>query len=234
MPQDGRSLPLLLLASLTASVVHALELRPPLPTVGCVQTTLSFTPPRRGCHLITAEVVEALGGQLVQFQHGMCNLFVQHMTCSLTIMGSDTDLTTRDGAAEDARDVRESSVLGVSLDVPIMRGALALGPSQDIYLCEEREAAAQDGVGAIIVITAQGELARMVRALEVLPRSTFRAPPTTRPPDPVDALCSRSYVRQVRSTLDPNLSFPVYRQPDDARPQRSGEWPRWGLPDDLR
>ena len=122
MPQDGRSLPLLLLASLTASAVRTLELRP-LP-VGCVQTTLGFTPPAR-LPPHHGRGGRGLGGQLVQFQHGMCNLFVQHMTCSLTIMGSDTDLTTRDGAAEDAQ-TSGISVLGVSLDVPIAR-RLALG-----------------------------------------------------------------------------------------------------------
>ena len=55
-------------------VLPAAALNVPNPTVGCVQSTLSFTAPRRGYHLITDEVNEVLGSQLRQFQCGMCHL----------------------------------------------------------------------------------------------------------------------------------------------------------------
>ena len=154
----------LLLAAISAPTA-ALELRAPPPgPVGCIQTKLSFTAPRRGYHLITDEVNEVLGNQLHQFQHGMCNLFVQHMECSLTI-NENSDPTVRDGRGYGAEDVpSEPDLLGLTVSIPITRGALALGPWQGIYLCEHRITAEGDMPRpSVIVITAHGQFATMVR-----------------------------------------------------------------------
>ena len=51
------------------------------------QYELSITAPSRGCHLITNEVRKAISkdGGLSRIKIGMCNLFVQHTSASLTI-----------------------------------------------------------------------------------------------------------------------------------------------------
>ena len=49
------------------------------------QHEISITAPARGCHLITNEINKATSGELSQIQIGMCNLFIQHTSASLTI-----------------------------------------------------------------------------------------------------------------------------------------------------
>lgn len=120
------------------------------------QTTFSLSAKRRGCHLITREVLEHLPYPLPQT--GLLNLFVQHTSCALTINeNADPDVRTDLSQIMD-RLVRErepyydhtmegpddmpahakSSLFGVSLTIPITDGRLALGTWQGIYLCEFR------------------------------------------------------------------------------------------------
>ena len=120
------------------------------------QTTFSLSAKRRGCHLITHEVLEHLPHPLPQT--GLLNLFVQHTSCALTINeNADPDVRTDLSQIMD-RLVRErepyydhtmegpddmpahakSSLFGVSLTIPITDGRLALGTWQGIYLCEFR------------------------------------------------------------------------------------------------
>ncbi len=49
------------------------------------QHELSITAPSRGCHLITNDVRKAIQKDMAQIKIGMCNLFVQHTSASLTI-----------------------------------------------------------------------------------------------------------------------------------------------------
>ena len=120
------------------------------------QTTFSLAAKRRGCHLITHEVLEHLPHPLPQT--GLLNLFVQHTSCALSINeNADPDVRTDLNQIMD-RLVREnepfydhtmegpddmpahakSSLFGVSLTIPITDGRLALGTWQGIYLCEFR------------------------------------------------------------------------------------------------
>ena len=120
------------------------------------QTTFSLSAKRRGCHLITREVMEHLPQPLPQV--GLLNLFVQHTSCALSINeNADPDVRTDLSQIMD-RLVRErepyydhtmegpddmpahakSSLFGVSLTIPITDGRLALGTWQGIYLCEFR------------------------------------------------------------------------------------------------
>ena len=46
------------------------------------QTTFDLQPKRRGCHLITREIIEKLP---TLPKTGLLNLFVQHTSCALTI-----------------------------------------------------------------------------------------------------------------------------------------------------
>lgn len=136
---------------------------------------MSFTAPRRGYHLITDEVNEVLGSQLEQFQYGICNLFVQHMTTSLTI-NENSNPSVRDGNPHLPDLPSEPDALSMSIDIPITGGALALGPWQGIYLCEHREV---DDVPrpSTVVITSQGVLAtRVQRKVGIRSSSSFLPP----------------------------------------------------------
>ena len=121
------------------------------------QTTFKLSPKRRGCHLITHEVMEHLPRPLPEV--GMLNLFVQHTSCALTINeNADPDVRTDMSKIMD-RLVREGepyydhtmegldampahgkcSLFGVSLTIPITNGKPNLGTWQGIYLCEFRD-----------------------------------------------------------------------------------------------
>jgi secondary thiamine-phosphate synthase enzyme len=145
------------------------------------QHEITITAPSRGCHLITGEIQKTIGSDLKQIQIGMCNLFVQHTSASLTINeNADPDVRVdmetamnkivpaqwnRDGTFrhtmegdDDMPGHVKSSLMGVSLNIPIKNGKLALGTWQGIYLNEHRD---QGGWGGghsrKIIITLQGQ-----------------------------------------------------------------------------
>ena len=121
------------------------------------QTTFQLSPKRRGCHLITREVMEQLPHPLPEM--GLLNLFVQHTSCALSINeNADPDVRTdmsqimdrlvREGepyyehtleGLDDMPAHAKSSLFGVSLTIPISKGCLNLGTWQGIYLCEFRD-----------------------------------------------------------------------------------------------
>lgn len=131
----------------------------PITTIHLMITQSSFllSPKRRGCHLITREVMEHLPKPLPEM--GMLNLFVQHTSCALSINeNADPDVRTdmskimdhlvREGEAyydhtmeglDDMPAHAKSSLFGVSLTIPITNGRLNLGTWQGIYLCEFRD-----------------------------------------------------------------------------------------------
>jgi secondary thiamine-phosphate synthase enzyme len=111
----------------------------------------------RGFHLIT-EIIEK---ELVSLpETGMLNLFLRHTSAALTINeNADPDVSrdlvyainkivpeddpgyihTIEGPDDMPAHVK-SSLLSVSLTVPVTRGRLNLGTWQGIYLCEFRNA----------------------------------------------------------------------------------------------
>ena len=112
---------------------------------------------RRGCHLITGEITRRLPNPLPD--SGLLNVFVKHTSCGLTInenadpdVRSDMDRIldnlvpenepyynhTMEGA-DDMPVHAKSSLMGVSLTIPITNGRLNLGIWQGIYLCEFRD-----------------------------------------------------------------------------------------------
>ena len=121
------------------------------------QTTFQLTPKRRGCHLITREVMEHLPQPLPKV--GLLHLFLQHTSCALSINeNADPDVRTdlskimdrlvREGESyydhtmeglDDMPAHAKSSLFGVSLTIPITDGRLHLGTWQGIYLCEFRD-----------------------------------------------------------------------------------------------
>jgi secondary thiamine-phosphate synthase enzyme len=127
---------------------------------------------RRGFHLITAEVLHALPG-IKEIKTGICQVFMQHTSASLTI-NENADPTVREDfetwfnktvpendhdfehdteGADDMPAHIKSSLLGNSVMIPIINGRFALGTWQGIYLCEHRN----HGSERNLMITAWGE-----------------------------------------------------------------------------
>ena len=120
------------------------------------QTIFHLSPKRRGCHLVTQEVLENLPKPLPQT--GLLNLFVLHTSCSLSINENyDPDVRTDMEAilnhtvkereayyehtmegSDDMPAQAKCSLFGVSLTIPITNGRLNIGTWQGIYLCEFR------------------------------------------------------------------------------------------------
>jgi secondary thiamine-phosphate synthase enzyme len=113
---------------------------------------------RQGLHDITAEVQARLAAW--KLREGMCFLYLQHTSASLCISENydptakqdlETFLTriapegerwhvhTLEGSDDSPSHMR-SIITGVSLQIPVDEGQLALGTWQGIYLCEHRRA----------------------------------------------------------------------------------------------
>ena len=121
------------------------------------QTEFRLQAKRRGCHLITGEILQHLPKDLPH--EGLLNVFVKHTSCGLTINeNADPDVRTDmdkildklvpenqpyyDHILEGADDMpahAKSSLMGVSLTIPITGGRLNLGTWQGVYLCEFRD-----------------------------------------------------------------------------------------------
>lgn len=127
---------------------------------------------KRGFHLITNEITEALP-EIRNLKTGICQVFIQHTSASLTI-NENADPTVRQDfeyffnktVSENDRNYihnyegdddmpahLKASLLGSSVMIPISNGRLALGTWQGIYLCEHRNR----GGSRDIMITAWGE-----------------------------------------------------------------------------
>ena len=136
------------------------------------QQPLQLKERKRGFHLITTEIVQALP-QINELKTGVCQVFIQHTSASLTI-NENVDPTVRKdfetwfnkAVPDDDPNYRhdyegpddmpahlKTSLLGSSVIIPIHNGRLALGTWQGIYLCEHRNHGRQRDV----VITAWGE-----------------------------------------------------------------------------
>ena len=113
------------------------------------QTEFSLAAKCRGCHLVTHEVLDNLPKPLPKM--GMLNLFVKHTSCALSINeNADPDVRTDmekilnrmvkenepyyDHTLEGADDMpahAKSSLIGVSITIPITNGRLNLGTWQE-------------------------------------------------------------------------------------------------------
>lgn len=136
------------------------------------QQQLRLKEKRRGFHLVTNEVLQAIP-QLKEIMIGVCQVFIQHTSASLTINENadptvrmdfetyfnkavpenDPDYRHNDEGPDDMPAHLKAAMLGASVIMPIKNGRLALGIWQGIYLCEHRD----DGGPRNIVITAWGE-----------------------------------------------------------------------------
>src|SRR5919202_4703188 len=136
------------------------------------QQTIRLPEKRRGFHLITTEVIRALP-QLSTITTGLCQVFIQHTSASLTInenadptvrkdfemffnktvKENDSDYIHDYEGSDDMPAHLKAALLGSSVLIPICNGRLAFGTWQGIYLCEHRNR----GGARSLVITAWGE-----------------------------------------------------------------------------
>ncbi|QHS56924.1 YjbQ family protein [Mucilaginibacter sp. 14171R-50] len=127
---------------------------------------------RRGFHIITADVVNAIP-QLSEIKIGICHVFIQHTSAALCINENadptvrqdfemyfnkavpenDPDYRHDDEGPDDMPAHLKAAMLGCSVQIPVRNGRLALGTWQGIYLCEHRNY----GGNRNLVITAWGE-----------------------------------------------------------------------------
>ncbi|WP_153799822.1 secondary thiamine-phosphate synthase enzyme YjbQ [Foetidibacter luteolus] len=136
------------------------------------QQHLRLSERRRGFHLITREVTEAVPA-IGKIKTGLCQVFIQHTSASLTI-NENADPTVRkdfemyfsktvpendpaylhdDEGPDDMPAHLKAAMLGNSVLMPISNGRLALGTWQGIYLCEHRNY----GGPRNVVVTVWGE-----------------------------------------------------------------------------
>ena len=121
------------------------------------QTEFRLSAKRRGCHLVTREILDNLPMPLPKA--GLLTLFVQHTSCALTINeNADPDVRSDmekimnhmvkenepyyDHVFEGADDMpahAKCSLFGVSITIPITNGRLNHCTWQGIYLCEFRD-----------------------------------------------------------------------------------------------
>ena len=121
------------------------------------QIEFTLSAKRRGCHLVTREILDNLPKPLPKT--GLLNLFVQHTSCAFSINeNADPDVRSDmekilnhlvpenqayyDHTLEGLDDMpahAKCSMFGVSITIPITNGRLNLGTWQGIYLCEFRD-----------------------------------------------------------------------------------------------
>lgn len=136
------------------------------------QKTIELSPKPRGFHLINEELFSQLP-ELARVQTGLLQVFLQHTSAALTLNENAdpsvrADFTqffdrlvpecqpyythTQEGD-DDLPAHLKSSLLGVSVLLPVSAGRVNLGLWQGIYLCEFRNELQRRRV----VITLQGE-----------------------------------------------------------------------------
>jgi secondary thiamine-phosphate synthase enzyme len=139
--------------------------------MGWIHRQIQLPAVRRGFHLITQQVLQALP-ELRSIQIGLLHVFIQHTSASLTINeNADPDVPadlessfnalapenfphrhTIEGPDDMPAHVK-AAMLGSSVSVPIHDGKLCLGTWQGIYLCEHRN----HGGARKLVLTVHGE-----------------------------------------------------------------------------
>jgi secondary thiamine-phosphate synthase enzyme len=136
------------------------------------QQNLTLKERKRGFHLITNEVLEAIS-QISEIKIGMLQVFIQHTSASLcvnenadptvrqdfemffnkTVKENDPDYKHDYEGSDDMPAHLKAAILGCSVTLPIRNGRLFVGTWQGIYLCEHRNYGGQRQ----LVLTAWGE-----------------------------------------------------------------------------
>ncbi|WP_241612583.1 secondary thiamine-phosphate synthase enzyme YjbQ [Rosenbergiella epipactidis] len=136
-----------------------------------VQKTIQLKEKKRGFHLVTDEILSAIP-EIASIKVGQLQLLLQHTSASLTL-NENCDQTVRADmeqhflrtvpdngvyqhdyeGVDDMPAHIKSSIIGVSLVLPLSQGKVMLGTWQGIWLGEHRF----HGGGRRIIATIQGE-----------------------------------------------------------------------------
>ncbi|HEV2819271.1 MAG TPA: secondary thiamine-phosphate synthase enzyme YjbQ [Solirubrobacteraceae bacterium] len=136
------------------------------------QRTVELEARPRGFHLVTDEIVRALGDDLDSLRVGLAHLHLLHTSAALTLNENASPDVLRDfrtwfddavpqdfswthtlEGADDMPAHVKASLLGPSLTLPVSDGRFALGTWQGIYLCEHRD----HGGARSLTVTLLGE-----------------------------------------------------------------------------
>ncbi|EFJ07697.1 hypothetical protein SELMODRAFT_133145 [Selaginella moellendorffii] len=138
-----------------------------------LQRTVVLPPHKRGCHLVTSQILRDIEADLSSIKCGLAHFFLQHTSASLTVNENyDSDVqedvetflnkTVPEGRAAPWKHTMEgpddmpahikSSMFGCSVTIPITDGRLNLGTWQGIWLCEHRDR----GGARKVVVTMNG------------------------------------------------------------------------------
>ena len=112
---------------------------------------------KKGCYIITSEILEVIGQDIKKIKIGTLNLFLQHTSAAITVNESYDpsvmkDITNTldkivpegnfyihaDEGPDDAPSHIKCGMIGPSITIPITNGKLNLGTWQGIILCEFR------------------------------------------------------------------------------------------------
>lgn len=137
------------------------------------QKTLRLPAARRGFHLITHQIEDALP-EIRALQVGLLQVFIQHTSASLTINENadpdvriDFETAMNHAVPEDLPYIHtlegpddmpahvKASMMGASVMIPVGDGRLQLGTWQGIYLCEHRD----HGGSRKVMLTLHGQIA---------------------------------------------------------------------------
>lgn len=137
-----------------------------------LQKQVQLPPYQRGFHLITEEITKNLP-ELAQCKTGLCHVFIQHTSASLTL-NENADPNVRHDmetfsnhyipeneeyflhiieGSDDMPAHIKSSLFGADVMIPITNGSLALGTWQGVWLGEHRDR----GGNRNLIITLQGD-----------------------------------------------------------------------------
>lgn len=137
-----------------------------------LQRTVRLAPRRRGLHLITAEVVDALP-ELATVRVGLLHVFCRHTSAALTLnenaspdvradlrrwldttVPEEADWTHVDEGPDDMPAHVKTALLGPDLTIPVTDGRPALGIWQGIMLAEHRDHAGPRSL--VLTLSGQG------------------------------------------------------------------------------
>lgn len=135
------------------------------------QKTIKLPPKRRGFHLVTPQILEAMP-EIRKIRIGLLHVFIQHTSASLCInenadpdVRTDLESSLNDIVPESFPYVHtlegpddmpahiKAALIGNSVSIPLEEGQPLLGAWQGIYLCEHRN----HGGARSVVVTVQGE-----------------------------------------------------------------------------
>ena len=124
----------------------------------CIQKTIKLGPQKKGCYVITNDILKDISNDLEKIKCGTLNLFLLHTSAAITITESNDpsfmkDLSNSldrlvpegnnlylhtDEGLDDAPCHIKCSLIGPSITIPITNGKLCIGNWQGIVLCEFR------------------------------------------------------------------------------------------------